>query len=149
MNDIRWKQRHINFSNILRILIENLAGREPLEFTELERVGLAKSFELSFELLWKLLKDFLEHEEVEIGLISPKNTLKAAAVSGLLEKINTDGDVLMQALISRNELMHVYENDKFTIVLEKIKSTYLPEMVKIDEFFKQAETVMNDLIELA
>ena len=138
MNDIRWKQRHANYTNILKILNDNYSSREPLEFTELERIGLAKCFELSFELLWKLLKDFLEHEEVEIGLISPKNILKAAAVSGLLEKINADGDILMQAYISRNELVHIYDNEKFTTVLESIKNIYLPEMNKIDEFFIQA-----------
>ena len=138
MNDIRWKQRHSNYTKTLIILKENLSNREPPEFSELERIGLAKSFELSFELLWKLLKDFLEHEEVEVGLISPKNILKAAAVSGLLEKINADGDILMQAHRSRNELAHIYDNDRFTITLDIIKNTYLPEMVKIDEFFKRA-----------
>ena len=138
MDDIRWKQRHANYTNILKVLNDNLADREPPEFTELERIGLAKSFELSFELLWKLLKDFLEYEEVVIGLISPKNILKAAASSGLLEKINTNGDVLMQAHKSRNELVHIYDNDKFTAALESIKNTYLPEMIKIDGFFIQA-----------
>ena len=135
MDDIRWKQRHANYSKILKVLNNNLADKEPLEFSELERIGLAKSFELSFELLWKLLKDFLEHEEVEIGLISPKNILKAAAVSGLLEKINANGDILMQAHKSRNELAHIYDNDKFTATLENIKNTYLPEMIKVNGFF--------------
>ena len=78
MDDIRWKQRHLNYTNILKVLNTNLADREPKEFTELEHIGLAKSFELSFELMWKLLKDFWEQEEIEIGLISPKNILKAA-----------------------------------------------------------------------
>ena len=138
MADIRWKQRHANYSNILKVLNDSFAGREPSEFTELERIGLAKSFELSFELLWKLLKDFMEHEEIEIGLISPKNILKAAAVSGLLEKANANGDVLMQAHKSRNELVHIYDNDKFTAALVNIKNMYLPEMTKIDGFFMPA-----------
>ena len=141
MDDIRWKQRHANYTNILKILNDNLTKREPMEFSELERIGLAKSFELSFELLWKLIKDFLEHEEIEIGLISPKNILKAAAVSGLLEKINANGDILIQAHKSRNELVHIYDNDKFTDALEIIKNTYLPEMIKIDGFFMQAGCV--------
>ena len=135
MNDIRWKQRHASYANILKVLSGNLAGREPQEFTELERIGLAKSFELSFELLWKLLKDYLEHEEIVIDLISPKYILRAAAASGLLEKANADGDILMQAHKSRNELVHIYDNEKFTAVLESIKNTYLPEMIKIDGFF--------------
>ena len=59
MNDIRWKQRHANYTNILKILSDSLTDKELKEFTELERIGLAKSFELSFELLWKLYERFL------------------------------------------------------------------------------------------
>jgi len=138
MADIRWKQRLTNYSNILKILNDGLTEKELKNISELERIGLAKSFELSFELLWKLLKDFLEHEEIEIGLISPKNVLKAAASSGLLEKTGADGDILMQAHKSRNELVHIYDNDKFAATLESIKMSYLPEMIKIENFFETA-----------
>ena len=136
MNDIKWKQRHANYTNILKILSDSLKDKDLKDFTELERIGLAKSFELSFELLWKLLNDFLEYEEIEIGIISPKNILKAAASSGILEKTGANGDILMQAHKSRNELVHIYDNDKFSATLESIKKSYLPEMIKIDEFFK-------------
>jgi len=139
MNDIRWKQRHANYTNILKILSDSLTDKELKDFTELERIGLAKSFELSFELLWKLLKDFLEYEEIEIDIISPKNILKVAASSGILEKTGANGDILMQAHKSRNELVHMYDKDKFSTVLESIKKLYLPEMIKIDEFFKKLE----------
>ena len=138
MNDIRWKQRHANYTIMLKVLNDSLTDKEPRDLTELEQIGLAKCFELSFELLWKLVKDFLEHEEIEIGLISPKNVLKAAAASGLLEKIGADGDILMQAHKSRNELVHIYDNDKFSTVLVSIKESYLQEMIKIDDFFKQS-----------
>jgi nucleotidyltransferase substrate binding protein (TIGR01987 family) len=137
MNDIRWKQRHANYTNILKILNDSLTDKELEDFTELERIGLAKSFEVSFELLWKLLKDFLEYEEIEIGLISPKNILKAAASSGVLEKIGANGDILMQAHKSRNELAHIYDYEKFSTALESIKKSYLLEMIKIDDFFKK------------
>jgi len=137
MNDIRWRQRHANYTNILKILSDSLTDKELKDFTELERIGLAKSFELSFELLWKLLKDFLEYEEIEIGIISPKNILKSAATSGILEKIGANGDILMQAHKSRNELAHIYDNDRFSAALESIKNSYLLEMIKIDDFFKK------------
>ena len=135
MDDVRWKQRYANYASILKVLNDSLADREPIELTELERIGLAKCFELTFELLWKLLKDYLEHEEIEIGLISPKNILKATAASGLLEKTTADGDILMQAHNSRNELVHIYDSDKFSAALESIKHKYLPEMIKIERFF--------------
>ena len=109
MQDIRWKQRHSSYTSILNLLNDSMAGKDPEDFTELEQIGLAKSFELSFELLWKLLKDYLESENIEIGLISPGNILKAAASKGLLQLMDADGDILMKAHKSRNELVHIYD----------------------------------------
>jgi len=71
--DVRWKQRYSNYSSILNILYDSLQDKAPEDYSELEQMGLAKSFELCFELLWKLLKDYLENEDIEIGLSSPKN----------------------------------------------------------------------------
>jgi len=136
MQDIRWKQRYSNYANILNLLSGSLRNKTPSDFTELEQVGLAKSFELCFELLWKLLKDYLEYENIEIGLISPKNILKAAAAKGLLPLIGADGDILMKAHKSRNELVHIYDHEKFYRTLVDVKETFLPEMVKVDIYFK-------------
>ncbi|MCL1884168.1 MAG: nucleotidyltransferase substrate binding protein [Defluviitaleaceae bacterium] len=135
MHDIRWKQRYANYTNILNILKSNFQNKKPEDFTELEQIGLAKSFELCFELLWKLIKDYLEHEDVEIGLISPKNILKAAASRGLLGQMDVDGDILLKTHKSRNELTHVYDHEKFSSALHDIKYIYLPEMIKIDSYF--------------
>jgi nucleotidyltransferase substrate binding protein (TIGR01987 family) len=137
MDDIRWKQRYANYKKILKLINDSLYDKDPKDFTDLERIGLAKSFELCFELLWKLLKDFLEYEEVEIGIISPKNTIKEAAASGLLEKINADGDILIQTHKSRNELAHIYDYEKFSATLDNIKNLYLPEMIEVDKYFEE------------
>ncbi|MCL2610045.1 MAG: nucleotidyltransferase substrate binding protein [Defluviitaleaceae bacterium] len=136
MQDIRWKQRYSNYTSILNLLNSSMKDSSLNDFTELELIGLAKSFELCFELLWKLLKDYLEHENVEIGLISPKNILKAAASKGLLQLINADGDVLIKAHKSRNELVHIYDHEKFLKILKEIQEILLPEMVKVDNYFK-------------
>lgn len=136
MQDIRWKQRHHNYTSIFNLLSNNLQSKALSDFTELEQIGIAKSFELSYELLWKLFKDYLEHEGVEIGLVSPKNILKAAAEKGLLQLMDVDGDILMNAHKSRNELLHVYDQEKFGHALKDIKESFLPEMLKIDMYFK-------------
>jgi len=136
MQDIRWKQRYSNYTNLLNLLNSSLQDKSPDEFTELEQIGLAKSFELCFELLWKLLKDYLEYEDIEIGLISPKNILKASAAKGLLQLIGADGDILMEAHKSRNELVHIYDHEKFYKTLVEVKEVFLPDMVKVDIYFK-------------
>ncbi|MCL2501104.1 MAG: nucleotidyltransferase substrate binding protein [Defluviitaleaceae bacterium] len=136
MHDVRWRQRYSNYTNILKLLGDNLSDKSPEEFNELEQIGLAKSYELCFELLWKLLKDYLEYEDIEIGLVSPKNILKAAAEKGLLEDMEVNGDILIMAHKSRNELVHVYDHEKFNQILKQIKELYLPEMIRINHYFK-------------
>lgn len=137
MQDIRWRQRHSNFTSVLKLLENNFQGKDPADFSELEQIGLAKSFELCFELLWKLLKDYLEHEEIEIGLISPKNVLQATASSGLLQKTGADGDVLLRAHKARNELAHIYDRENFFSALVDVKNSFLPEIIKVDMYFKR------------
>jgi nucleotidyltransferase substrate binding protein (TIGR01987 family) len=120
---------------MLELLAASLQGAEVADFGELEQIGLAKSFELSFELMWKLIKDYLEYQGVEIGITSPKNVLRVAATSGLLELIEVDGDTLLAAHKTRNELTHVYSEEAFREALGKVKLVYLADMLKIDRFF--------------
>jgi len=135
MEDIRWQQRLSNYSNILRVLDANLESSDLDDFGELEQIGLAKSFELTFELMWKLIKDYLESQDVEIGLISPKNVLRVAGTSGLLELMGVDGEALIAAHRTRNELTHVYDEEAFRSALEQVKRDFLPELNKVGAYF--------------
>ena len=134
-NSIRWKQRYNNYAAMLKILADSFSHNSVQEYSELEQIGLAKSFELSFALMWKLLKDYMEYEGVEIGLLSPKNVLKTAATCGLLVEIDADGDVLMAAHKSRNELMGICNGPVFDKILLDIGIHYLPQMQKLENFF--------------
>uniref|UniRef100_UPI00356A002E nucleotidyltransferase substrate binding protein n=1 Tax=Sulfurovum sp. TaxID=1969726 RepID=UPI00356A002E len=60
---IRWKQRFENFSKSLQHL-EIAVDLE--EMSELEKAGMVQFFEVSFELAWKVLKDYLESEGFNI-----------------------------------------------------------------------------------
>ena len=141
MDDVRWKQRFSSYASMLNFLQDSFRSKELPEFSELERVGIAKGFELCFELLWKLLKDYLEYSEVEVNIISPKNVIKIAATSGILQTIGADGDVLMQAHKTRNELVHVYDSEGFASAVKEIKDKYLPELIKVENYFKE---IIND-----
>jgi len=141
MPDFRWKQRYANYPSMLNLLNDSFKGKSINDFSELEQIGLAKSFELSFELSWKLLKDYLEHKDAEIGLITPTNVFKTAASSGLLHLSGVDGDILMKAHKARNILVHVYDQEKFIFALADVKEAFLPELMKLNAYFKG---LMND-----
>ena len=85
MEDIRRRQRFENFEKALSHLKEAIAIDEP---SIIQQAGTIQFFEMSFELAWKMLKDYLEEGGFEeIG--SPKATLKKAFGVGLI----TDGHI--------------------------------------------------------
>jgi Nucleotidyltransferase substrate binding protein like len=59
--DIRWHQRFQNFERGFILLRSALEGRGIEESSDLELEGLIQRFEYTFELAWKTLKDYLEH----------------------------------------------------------------------------------------
>lgn len=54
---MRWKQR---FTNYRKALSQMKRFVDKGDLSELEEQGMIKSFEYTFELAWKTLKDFLE-----------------------------------------------------------------------------------------
>lgn len=71
LKEIRWKQRFENF-NKSYTLLDRYSKREDL--SELEQAGLIQFFEMTFELAWKVLKDYLESEGYIVK--SPRETIK-------------------------------------------------------------------------
>ncbi len=90
------------------------------EPSEAERAGLIQFFEISFELAWKVLKDYLEDEGFTV--VSPRDAIKQAFQAGLLD----DGHVWIDALKDRNLTVHTYEEKIALAVEQKIRSVYFP-----------------------
>jgi len=132
--EIRWKQRFKHFVKAFTLLRSALEDKEIDDFDDLQQEGLVQRFEYTFELLWKTLKDYLDNEEVDIGLISPKNVIKAAGKSTLLERIGADGEILLDMHTTRNLLSHTYDVKNFRESLIKLKRDYLPQIDLIYEY---------------
>lgn len=115
MNDIRWKQRLQNLSNAFTFL-ESVVSKPS--FTPLEAAGLVQSFEFTFELSWKTLKDYLESEGFTPR--SPRETIKQAFQSGYIE----DGHLWIEMLDKLNELSHTYNRAQADAATEKICKRY-------------------------
>lgn len=127
IQDIRWKQRFAHFRRAFGLLQQTLEIQHP---SEAERAGLIQFFEMSFELAWKVLKDYLEAEGFTIT--SPRDAIKQAFQSGLLE----DGHVWLQALQDRNLTVHTYE-EKIAIEVENnIRLDYFPALSRMHATFK-------------
>ena len=79
LKEIRWKQRFENFDKSYKLLKKY--SNQPI-ITELERAGIIQFYEMTFELAWKVLKDYLEAEGYIVK--SPRETVKQAFQIGFL-----------------------------------------------------------------
>jgi nucleotidyltransferase substrate binding protein (TIGR01987 family) len=75
--DIRWKQRFVHYKKAFALLEQTIDISDP---SDAERAGLIQFFEMSFELAWKVLKDYLEEEGFRV--INPRDTVKQAFQAG-------------------------------------------------------------------
>lgn len=120
MEDIRWKQRFINFNKAF-LQLEEFMQIENINKFELQ--GLIQCFEYNFELAWKVMKDYLENEGYTLA--TPRETIKTAFSITLIQ----DGKLWLEALEKRNLMSHTYEESIALEVGASIKTTYYP-MIK-------------------
>ena len=84
----------------------------------IEIQGIIKGFELTFELCWKTLKDYLESKEILVHF--PRDVIKAAFQHEMLE----NGELWMEMLEQRNFLAHAYDESKAREAQQNIKNRY-------------------------
>ncbi len=116
--DVRWKQRLQNFK---RAFIQLEKAVKTPDLNELERQGLIKAFEFTYELAWTTLKDYL----IDMGyteLMGSKDTFRQAFQLGLI----SDGEIWMEMVKSRNLTSHTYNQDTAESIEEDVITTYYP-----------------------
>ncbi len=96
-----------------------------------ERAGLIQFFEMTSEIGWKLLKDFLEAEGYVIN--SPRAAIKQAFQSQLI----TAGHEWISALDDRNLTTHTYNEEIAELVERKIRQNYYPLLLSLRQTFVQ------------
>lgn len=128
-DDIRWKQRFANFSKAMGHLENALQIPEP---DMVQKAGIIQFFEMSFELAWNMVKDYLE-EQGFVDIKSPRGALKKAFEVNILE----NGHEWMELLQDRNLTAHTYDEQKATDMEHLIQDKYFPILKELLESFKQ------------
>jgi len=128
MQEIRWKYRFDNFSKAFEVLKRSLDIEEP---TELERGGVIQFYEMSFELAWKTIKDYLKEEGFEVK--SPRAAIKQGIQIEFLENPHQ----WMDALTDRNLTAHTYDEETAKRVYDSIKNSYFPILNQLYDKFKK------------
>ncbi|KPQ13443.1 MAG: toxin-antitoxin system antidote component [Algoriphagus marincola HL-49] len=127
--DIRWKQRFSNFSKAIGHLDKALQIPNP---DLVQKAGIIQFFEMSFELAWNMVKDYLE-EQGFVDIRSPRGALKKAFEVNLIE----NGHDWMDLLQDRNLTAHTYDEQKATEMEKLIQEKYFPILNQLHNNFKR------------
>ena len=127
-DDVRWKQRFSNFKKALARMTAAVEQGEQAPLSFLEEQGLVKGFEFTYELAWKVIKDFYEYQG-DSGIMGSRDAFRLAFRRELIE----DGDVWMEMIKSRNETSHTYDEEVKDKVVRAVLDLYYPEFLKLQE----------------
>ena len=116
--DVRWEQRFQNFTKSMHYLEDALQIPEP---DIVQKAGIIQFFEMSFELAWNMVKDYLE-EQGFVEIKSPRGAIKKAFEIGIIE----NGHDWMDLLLDRNLTAHTYDEQKATDMEQLIQNKYFP-----------------------
>lgn len=116
--DIRWQQR---YSNYLKALAQLNRYTEKESLNEMEKQGLIKAFEFTFELAWNTMKDYLEYQGIQ-NLVGSRDAIR----SGFSNNLVADGDAWMQMIESRNRTSHTYNEATANQIASDVLQHYIP-----------------------
>ena len=127
-NLTRCRQRFTNYEKSLGHLKTTV---EKEDLNDIEKAGLIQFFEVTFELSWKVMKDFLTAEGYEVK--SPRDSIKTAFEHGLIE----NGTLWLEALEKRNLASHTYDDNILEELEALIIHTYYPLFNDLKEILKK------------
>lgn len=134
----RWHYRLDVYGRAFARLRQIMEVASERELAEIEKEGAIQRFEYTWELAWKLMKDYLEGSGVVFATITPGSVLKAALKANLIE----NGEDWMDALDARNKMSHVYDVEAFETVLADISARFLLLLEAL--YFKLIEQRLGD-----
>lgn len=115
-----------NFCAALLNLKDIYRYEEPYDNVIL--TGLVALYEICFEQSWKAMKEILEENGFEESKTdSPRQILRLAYRSGLIK----DEELWMDALVSRNNVAHAYNQAIALDIVNKTKQTYYQMFVNL------------------
>ncbi len=116
--DVRWVQRLASYCTALDSLKSEVELASDRELSTLEKKGVIKSFEYTYELAWLLIKDFFEFQGGS-EIRGSKDAFILAFKRGLVP----DG-ILIETIKSRNNTAHIYHQEIAEEILGEILTKY-------------------------
>jgi nucleotidyltransferase substrate binding protein (TIGR01987 family) len=126
----RWVYRFENYKKALALLVETVEKAHAGEIDDFILHAMVQRFEMTVELGWKVMKDYLQHAGHHIKVITPMAVIRQAAAAHIIE----NAAVWMQAIETRNKLSHTYDEAVFREGCKKITDSYYQEFKALENF---------------
>ncbi len=120
----RLKQRLDNYNKALQNILETKDEyiKSPNKFM---MMALIQSFEICFELSWKIQKDYLKYQGLDVA--GPRDAIKQSFSGNII----CNGDLWLEMLESRNMSTHLYDEARMKDISDKISAHYIPEFISL------------------
>ena len=119
MQDIRWKQRFENLQSAYQRLQHAIEVNAQTPDNDLIQMALIKAFEMTFELSWKTMKDYLNYNGIDVKL--PREVIKQAFANDII----VNGQLWMDMLEDRNLMAHTYDEARAIKAVNHICQHYI------------------------
>lgn len=129
--DIRWKQRFEHLQSTYKLLQEAIAAHMQTPNNNLIQIALIKAFEMTFELSWKTIKDFLQYNGIDVKL--PREIIKQAFANDII----TDGQLWIDMLEDRNLMTHTYDEERAQLAISHICESYITGLTQLQQYLQE------------
>ena len=125
-----WQNRFSGYQKALALLSEFINQKE---LPKIQRLGLIKAFDLTFDLSWNTIKDYFLYQGIT-GIQDSRDAFRTAFKQGLIE----DGETWMSMIESRIQTNNTYNESVASAIAKEIINNYYNR-------FKELETKLEKL----
>ncbi len=118
---------------MLREALKRLEESAAAQETDITRDSTIQRFEFTFELAWKAMQLYLEHQGLESG--SPREAIKNAFQRRIIAH-EQDADQWFQMLDDRNLTSHTYQEKTSREIFRRICTVYIPLLRTVTEILQ-------------
>jgi nucleotidyltransferase substrate binding protein (TIGR01987 family) len=127
--DVRWKQRFENYGKSLALLSDIVNSIDKsIQLSNRDKLRVIKSFEISFELAWNVMKDYLSYKGIA-DIVGSRDSVRHAFSQELI----LNGQIWMEMIDARNKTSHTYNEETANELAEKIIKSYFGEFMAFNE----------------
>jgi nucleotidyltransferase substrate binding protein (TIGR01987 family) len=126
--DVRWQQRFDNWQSAYRRLQHAVQENARAPDNDLIQLALIKSFEMTFELSWKTMRDYIKYNGIDVKL--PREIIKQAFANDLV----TDGQLWIDMLEDCNLMAHTYDEARALKAVNHICQRYMAGLEQLHQY---------------